>query len=36
MLEEAHNTCELQAMELYELQRDVRLTHARVTSYLNP
>lgn len=35
MLEEAHNTCELQAIELYELRRDVRLTHARVTSYLN-
>ncbi|KAG0584872.1 hypothetical protein KC19_3G241300 [Ceratodon purpureus] len=29
MLEEAHNTCELQAIELYELRRDIRLTHAR-------
>nr|PNR50912.1 hypothetical protein PHYPA_010098 [Physcomitrium patens] len=29
MLEEAYNTCESQAIELDELRRDVRLTHAR-------
>lgn len=34
MLEEAYNTCESQAIELDELRRDVRLTHARVTSNL--
>ena len=35
MLEEAHNTCELQALELYELKRDICITHACITSYLN-